>query len=488
MLIYPDKSPEVAMAIRFRCDGCGKPFEVRDELAGKTAQCKMCGGRIQIPDRRVEEPEPVPGPDLDIYGLDDPEPRSPEPEPVALSRGKGGWATRPISDGEPRRAPASSYPDPPKAKKSSGFSFFGDGGIKGTVGVLFMLLVIGFRVYRAHHRFQARNPQPQAFQGDFQQPQPASIPLDGPITLPNFPDSGPAREIEPGVSVREVDFGPPTADPNAVPGHSGKLWIYTPTGDHPARSLPCVMIAGAGSNLITGMTLGDGARPEHLPYVRAGFAVVAYELDGFVEGMAAASEEEIRRATSRFLRARAGLVNAHIALEYALAKVPEIDPGRIVAAGHSSAGTMAVLFAEHEPRLRACVAFAPALDFEDRFGPQGVAGLRQIGLGPILDRFAPRVAMSSLGCPLFLFHARDDGNVPVEQSQKFAADLRSQGKPITLEIVPRGDHDDAMIRQGIPRAIGWLRKTLGPGPRADAVGWLRKTLGPGPGAEAAGPG
>ena len=44
--------------------------------------------------------------------------------------------------------------------------------------------------------------------------------------------------------------------------------------------------------------------------------------------------------------AQAGLVNARNALEFVLARVPEVDPKRIYAAGHSSAGTLALLFAE----------------------------------------------------------------------------------------------------------------------------------------------
>ena len=38
-----------AMPIRFDCPTCGKTFSVRDELAGKTAQCRQCGGKVRIP-------------------------------------------------------------------------------------------------------------------------------------------------------------------------------------------------------------------------------------------------------------------------------------------------------------------------------------------------------------------------------------------------------------------------------------------------------
>jgi hypothetical protein len=37
------------MPIDFSCSACGKNYRVKDELAGKTAKCSQCGGRIQIP-------------------------------------------------------------------------------------------------------------------------------------------------------------------------------------------------------------------------------------------------------------------------------------------------------------------------------------------------------------------------------------------------------------------------------------------------------
>jgi hypothetical protein len=36
------------MSIDFSCPGCGKPYQLKDELAGKTARCS-CGERLTIP-------------------------------------------------------------------------------------------------------------------------------------------------------------------------------------------------------------------------------------------------------------------------------------------------------------------------------------------------------------------------------------------------------------------------------------------------------
>ena len=441
------------MAITFECEGCGKIYAVRDELAGQTGQCKQCGHRMIIP----LQPDPEDD-GLEIMGRQ-PGPQSGPPPPRAFAP-------------QPAMPHRSSVASPPPSPSRKGFFSPGGNGMGGLIAGLVVVAGIGFRMYTKWERAQARNARNA--RGNAMGPRnpgpnanPArafAVDRDGPITLPNFPDPGPGREIEPGITFHEITLGPPRPPFGSTPGHSGKLWLYLPSGEHPARSLPCILIAGAGSNLITGMGLGDGDRPEHLPYVRAGFAVLAFELDGALEDRRNVNEKDLGESMFRFLNARAGLVNAHIALEYAFAKVPQVDPSRISAAGHSSAGTLAVLFAEHEPRLKACVAFAPALDLEKRFGPRAVAQLRRAGAGDLAVRYSPGNGVDKLNVPLFLFHAKDDSNVPVEESEAFAGRLKAKGKPVSLDIVPSGNHYDSMINEGIPHAIAWLDEHgAGPG-------------------------
>ena len=61
---------------------------------------------------------------------------------------------------------------------------------------------------------------------------------------------------------------------------AASCYLYLPPGKHAPKSLPCVLIAPAGSTCWRAWTLGDGDSPEHMPYVKAGYAVLAYELDG----------------------------------------------------------------------------------------------------------------------------------------------------------------------------------------------------------------
>lgn len=121
---------------------------------------------------------------------------------------------------------------------------------------------------------------------------------------------------------------------------------------------------------------------------------------------------------------------------------------------------MALLLAENEARIKACAAFAPRSDVSKNFEP-AQAGQLRLAI-PQLDTFFttynPKVNEARIDCPVFLFHARDDSVVPVQESEEFAGDLKRMGKPVTLVTVPSGEHYNAMIREGIPRAIAWLKE------------------------------
>jgi dienelactone hydrolase len=280
------------------------------------------------------------------------------------------------------------------------------------------------------------------------------------VPLPAFPNRGQNRQmLEPGVTREEVSFGARGGYYNP-PGHGGILWIYLPEGEHAPGSLPCILVCGAGSTMLDGMSLtdrdaeGGGDVPEHIPYAKAGFAVIAYELDGPGD-----DDLDNSRAYEAFRESRAGLVNARNALEYVLAKVPEVNPKQIYSAGHSSAGSMSLLFAEHEPRLAGCIAYAPCTDVPGFIDEARIRmyAFSHRGIADFVVQSSPNTHESRLNCPVFLFHAEDDGNVDVEETETFAASLKQKGRDVTLKIVPTGDHYDSMIEEGIPAAIQWLK-------------------------------
>jgi dipeptidyl aminopeptidase/acylaminoacyl peptidase len=131
---------------------------------------------------------------------------------------------------------------------------------------------------------------------------------------------------------------------------------------------------------------------------------------------------------------------------------------RVYAVGHSSAGTVALQVAEHEPRIAACVAFAPATEVMKQLSPYG-AQLDKLQPGEMdfMARLAPDRNIDKLKCPTMLFTARDDDNVPSASVARFAAALQKTNDKVKLVTVDTGGHHQSMIKEGIPAAIEWLK-------------------------------
>ncbi|MBI5363801.1 MAG: prolyl oligopeptidase family serine peptidase [Planctomycetes bacterium] len=285
------------------------------------------------------------------------------------------------------------------------------------------------------------------------------------LARPKFPDLPAATQVE-GVACHAVEL--------AWPRGASKLWIYVPADAKP-KATPCVLVAPAGSNLMFGMTLGDGDRAEHLPWAKAGFVVVAYELEGAMPEEDRQTDENVFRQLHRFADSWAGIQDAEAALEYALAKLPMVDPARVFAAGHSSAATATMLFAQHEPRLRGACAFMPIVDVPTRIPDETEATIEaQIpGWSAFLARISPDRHVTDLRVPLFLFGAEDDDNVRYADVAAFAEKVRGSKREVVFEHAAEGGHYQAMIDAGLPRAIAWaqaLPPRGAPGKPADAQG------------------
>ena len=243
------------------------------------------------------------------------------------------------------------------------------------------------------------------------------------------------------------------------PGLNMKLWLYLPRGNHAAKSLPCVFIAPAGSNLMVGMALSDGDRQEHLPYAKAGFAVIAYELDGPMEGRTMAS---LYAAVPKFMASHGGVDNARTAVEYTLARVPEVDQERLYTAGHSSAATVALDMTAADPRIKACCAYAAVPNLRNRLKPAIVTALgkKTPGFDAFVDSASPSQHIDVLKTkPILLFIAEDDTNVRTQSVKDFAAALRQAGATqVELATTATGGHFNSMIAEGIPKGIAFLKE------------------------------
>lgn len=236
---------------------------------------------------------------------------------------------------------------------------------------------------------------------------------------------------------------------------SGCGSIFPKSGPTP---FPCVFIAPAGSRLFHGKSLEEGDRPEHLPYVAQGFAVVAYEIDGPL-GVGQAADAQLIHAAVRFRDAEAGVANARAAIDYALARLPEVDPKRLYAVGHSSAATVALQVAASDQRIAAVVAYAPVINVPRHFSMEFLAWTDSVlpGYADFIKRASPHSVAMGLKCPLFLFFSDDDHGVDIQSVRPFLAEVRKRNPRVLQMRAPTGGHYHSMVSEGIPAGIRWLK-------------------------------
>jgi dipeptidyl aminopeptidase/acylaminoacyl peptidase len=242
-----------------------------------------------------------------------------------------------------------------------------------------------------------------------------------------------------------------------------QVWVYLPA-EVKTESLPCILIAAAGTRIFHGIGLADGDMPEHIPYVKAGFAVVAYGLSG--PWPKEITEASVRKSIQDFIQSQGGVNDAVEALKLAKSKHAVIDTGRAFVAGHSSAGVLALNLAQKSSLFKGCIAYAAPADLEKRYGAKAmdeietsVKGFKSFILG-----YSPRRHIEDIKCPVFIFHSTDDPEVPHDMIVDYVSAIKEKGKIVKSVEALSGGHYDPMIKEGIPQAIEWMQGLLPPVP------------------------
>ncbi len=442
------------------CDMCFTDFQAKGELAGKKAKCPECGEAVAVPAAKSKaKAKAKPADDDDDLFVDDVEfvdddDLDDEPE---LPRKRGSKDKKKTSKG---------------GRRSNHTEYFLDnipipallGGMWTMIAVGCVLLVMFGKSSRSGAAIAGGNG------GDWNAPESAPlVPAQSgsatepynlaAIPVPALPDPGPLLPSPTGGFVyQEAQF-----NGGAVPGGMMRIRMRLPNGQHAAQSLGCILVGSAGTPMIWGNGLAEIEYYEETqPYIQAGYAVCEYSMDGEMNEDADDEEVELKRAYEQFAASCAGVVNVRNAIDFVLAKMPQINPHRLYIAGHSSAGATALLAAAHEPRLKASIAYCAPVDLLQRqremlnefnfrtFKPD---------VREFLQRSSPLTHAERLQCPVYLFHGTNDTVVVVSESQTMQARLTQLGRPSTLKIIPSDDHYESMTQQGLPLAIAWL-KTL----------------------------
>lgn len=242
-----------------------------------------------------------------------------------------------------------------------------------------------------------------------------------------------------------------------LPNGAGRAWVYLPDQSAGDR-IPVVLIGPAGSHLIDGMTLGDGDRPEHIPYARAGFAVVSFDIPGMPTGD---SGEAVVQAAQQFKDGDGGVINARAALALALERFSRLDANNVFIAGHSSAASLALTLCARLENLRGCVAYAPDVDLVASVGEFGDIVEPFIpGERAFIASISPIEQIDRIRSPVMIFNARDDDVVPIAAIDTYVRRAEQAGVTVNRVVVARGGHYESMIDEGIPAGIAWMRARM----------------------------
>jgi dienelactone hydrolase len=279
------------------------------------------------------------------------------------------------------------------------------------------------------------------------------------IALPAFPsERGEPTPVEAneGVQFYQICLGE-QGGYYEQPGMGGMIWLLLPAGEHPPQSLPALLIAASRLGGDKGSTLKNTDPREFVPYLQAGCAVIVYELDG--PNVDLFDDEKVKRSFEAFRNSRAGLVNGRNALEYALQKVPEINPNQVYALGFSYEGAHALLLAEHEPRLTGVLAIEPRVDLVADTTPLilSTSSAELPGYVDLLTKASPKTHFKRLKMPVFLFHADAEKKlVSIHGVPEFAQQLKKQGTDVTFTVLKTPIGGD--WKAGRDAGFEWLRE------------------------------
>jgi dipeptidyl aminopeptidase/acylaminoacyl peptidase len=264
-----------------------------------------------------------------------------------------------------------------------------------------------------------------------------------------IPVKGPPKDLPAGVELVRFDGGLRVpADPaSGRVSLEGRLYPPLNSGDSAAET------SGPGAPpapvvLFCHGVLDNNASPMARWFREAGYRVFMHDYRGF------GASDPNAPATVQ------GLIDDTVATLAYLRARPDVDPSRVLIAGHSMGGTMALAAAAHAEAsgqpVRAVVALAAFSNWRivlaDNVGPAGFL------FGGTDAQNPSQAAAQLLRTPTLIVHAQDDSIVPVWHAHQLARWNWSAGGRAQLHILPTGEHVGAYLDYPSFRAttLAWL--------------------------------
>ena len=234
--------------------------------------------------------------------------------------------------------------------------------------------------------------------------------------------------------IEPLDFEAESSDGHAVHG-----WLVIPEGPGPHPVL--LNIHGGPFAQYTG-ALFDEAQV----YAAAGYAVAMCN----PRGSSGYGQEH-----GRAIKGRMGTLDMQDVMAFldaALASRKSLDPGNVGIMGGSYGGYLTAWIIAHHHRFKAAivergfldpVSFAGSSDIGWFFGREYTGGSMEQMLAQ-----SPMAFIADVETPTLVVHSENDLRCPIEQGQRYYAQLKAQGVETALLVFPGEDHE--LSRSGTP--------------------------------------
>lgn len=262
------------------------------------------------------------------------------------------------------------------------------------------------------------------------------------------PELGNATAFEDGISWHESWHAPTN-------GTMLRIWSALPRTE---GQIPCLIWTPTSMAWKLGGRLGREDKEQMELFAKAGIGVVAFDVPGAWEDNA--TLDELGAELDRHMEALGGVKTGRSVLDFVLARIPQVDPDRIWAAGEGPAATLALLLAQADGRVRAVVAFDPVTDMAAYAQSEEMGFL--FHLRPQLKDFllarSPGTGLDRLRCPVLLYHDTFSHAGNFSSLEVFYMHCLRYQKDVAMVDTLDVDPVHAGLGLRTSRALAWFKK------------------------------
>jgi dienelactone hydrolase len=279
------------------------------------------------------------------------------------------------------------------------------------------------------------------------------------IDVKQLPGLGTIKN-DPEVMVYQVAFPRGT--------HASRFLVFLPTKSAKPK-LPCVFVAPSATAPLYGQTIDEETVVywHYVNYARAGYAVIAYDIDGYIDQIDRINETTLVTQPDKLVidslkaykASDAGVLNAKLAIDYAVARIPQIDPDAMYTVGAGAGGTTSLMVAATDQRIKAAIAYSPTTDVSKQYSSLVETISKAVpGYKDFIDRSSPHRNIEKMNKPIFIFHDDRSTKTSLEDTTNFVELVKKKNPSISLSH----DQDkeflsgDDMTSTSINQAIEWL--------------------------------